>query len=188
MILYGSGGRSFRCLWMLEESGIDYEQVGVDWSAGESRTPEFLAMNPNGKIPLLVDGDLQLFESLAINYHLARNYAVELWVGKGQSESLAMQWLAWGMGELEGPHDAANRANGEIDADRLQISLNALRKALAARPYLMGDTFSVVDLNTACLLLRPQYRKVAREDVELGQWFRACTGRSALKRAMAETS
>lgn len=188
LILYGTGGRSFRCLWMLEEAGIDYEQVGVDWSAGESRTPEFLAMNPNGKIPVLEDGGLRLFESLAINYHLARNYAVDLWAADSRAESLAMQWLAWGMGELEGPHDSANRAQAAIDVDRLELSLNALRRALSDRAYLLGETFSVVDLNTACLLLRPQYRKVARDDPELGAWFRACTRRPALERAMAKSA
>ncbi len=185
MILYGKGGRSFRCLWMLEEAGVDFQHVPVDWAAGESRTPEFLAINPNGKVPVLDDGSLRLFESLAINYHLARNHAAGLWVEHAQAESLALQWLAWGMGELEGPHDAANRAEQNIDGDRLQVSLDALRAALRSQPYLLGDRFSVVDLNTACLLLRPQYRRIARNDPELSTWFRACTSREALERAMA---
>ena len=173
---------------MLEEAGIDYERVLIDWSAGESRTPEFLAINPNGKIPTLVDEDLRLFESLAINYHLARNYVVDMWVKNSRDESLAIQWLAWGLGELEGPHDAANRHAREIDAEQLQVSLNVLRQTLSNQAYMLGDTFTVVDLNTASLLLRPQYRKIARDDDDLGEWFRACTRRSALERAMAKTA
>ncbi|MEM7096977.1 MAG: glutathione S-transferase family protein [Pseudomonadota bacterium] len=187
MKLYGKGGRSFRCLWMLEEAGIDYEHVLLDWSAGESRTPEFLAINPNGKIPVLVDDDLRLFESLAINYHLARNYAVDMWFNNSRDESLAIQWLAWGLGELEGPHDAANRGEQEIDVERLHVSLNALRQTLSNQSYILGDKFTVVDLNTASLLLRPQYRKVTRDDHELREWFRACTHRPALERATAKT-
>ena len=183
MKLFGKGGRSFRCLWMLEETGIDFEHVLTDWETGESRTDEFLAINPNGKIPVLEDGDLRLFESLAINYHLARNYAVDLWCKNGRDESLAIQWLAWGLGELEGPHDTANRDGVKIDAERLQLSLNALRQTLSEQTYMLGDEFSVVDLNTACLLLRPQYRRIARDDGVLKNWFRACTRRPALQRA-----
>ena len=172
---------------MLEEAGIDYEHVPIDWAQGETRTAEFLAINPNGKIPVLADGELCLFESLAINYHLARNYAVDMWVDSSRDESLAMQWLAWGMGELEGPHDAANRDQTEVDAERLQVSLNALRQALSRHAYMLGNAFTVVDLNTASLLLRPQYRKVARNDRALAEWFRACAKRPALESAIAKT-
>ena len=91
MQLYGVGGRVFRCLWMLEEVGAEYEQIPVDWSAGESRTADFLALNPNGKVPLLVDGDLRLFESLAINYYLARRYAPQLWAANAAQEANATQ-------------------------------------------------------------------------------------------------
>ncbi len=157
----------------------------MDWAAGESHLPEFLALNPNGKVPLLIDGEVRLFESLAINYHLARHHAPSLWVANAQQESLATQWLAWGMGELEGPHDAANRSKAQIDEVRLQRSLDALRAVLGEQAYLLGETFSVVDLNTACLLLRPQYQKIARQDAVLGTWFNACIKRQALTAAMA---
>ncbi|MEM7000840.1 MAG: glutathione S-transferase [Pseudomonadota bacterium] len=183
MKLYGKGVRAFRCLWMLEETGIDYEHVLTDWSSGASRTPEYLAINPNGKVPVLEDGGLRLFESLAINYHLALNYAANLWCNSSRDESLAMQWLAWGMGELEGPHDAANRSETQIHTERLQISLNALRRTLSNQPYMLGEKFTVVDLNTASLLLRPQYRKIALTDQELRAWFKTCTGRPALEKA-----
>lgn len=172
---------------MLEEAGLDYEHVLTDWSAGESRTPEFFTINPNGKIPVLEDGNLQIFESLAINYHLARNYAIDMWFDNSRDESLAMQWLAWGMGELEGPHDAANRDQRSIDSERLQVSLNALRRTLAKQSYMLGERFTVVDLNTACLLLRPQYRKVPHADPVLREWFKACTQRPALGRATLKT-
>lgn len=185
MQLYGIGGRVFRCRWMLEEAGLEYEQVPIDWSKGESRTPEFLALNPNGKVPLLIDEDLRLFEALAINYYLARRYAPGLWVADGHQEALATQWLAWGLAELEGPHDSANRSKSSIDVERFQVSLDALRRCLTQQPFLLGENFSVVDLNTACLLLRPQYQQVAREDAELGEWFDTCVSRPALKKVTA---
>ena len=188
MKLYGKGGRAFRCLWMLEEAGVDYEHILTDWAAGDSRTPEFLAINPNGKIPVLIDEDLRLFESLAINYHLARKYAPQMWVANTKDESLAIQWLAWGLGELEGPHDAANRGEHNIDTDRFRISLDALRRVLSHQTYILGSKFTVVDLNTASLLLRPQYRSVIVDDTDLRGWFKACTSRPTLEQAMSKTA
>lgn len=66
--LYGvPRSRTMRCLWMLEELGVPYENVPTHFATGECKTPEFLTINPNGHIPALVDGDVTLFESLAIN-------------------------------------------------------------------------------------------------------------------------
>lgn len=62
--LYGSPKSSAgRCVWTLEEIGVPYELIGVNMQAKEHKSPEFLAINPNGKIPAMVDGDLTLFES-----------------------------------------------------------------------------------------------------------------------------
>lgn len=70
--LYGTAQpRAFRPLWLLEEIGVPYEQVKTDFANGDTRRVEFLAINPNGHVPALVDGDLALFESLAINLDLA---------------------------------------------------------------------------------------------------------------------
>ena len=182
--LYGANGRAFRCLWMLEEAGVPYERELVAFDTGDTQTDQFLAINPNGKIPVLADGPLVLFESLAINVHIARQHAAELWPSDPVDQSLVVQWLAWAMGELEGPHDAANRTQTSVDAEALQRSLEALRNVLAERDYLLGDAFTVADLNTTCVLLRPQYRAVARDDPELKSWFRRCAGRPALQRAL----
>ena len=180
--LYGTRkSRAFRCLWMLEECGADYTLEPADFATEDVRRPEFLALNPNGKVPVLVDGDLVLFESLAINLYLADQYAAEL---RCQRQPELQQWMMWVMGELEGPHDAVNRTNALIDAARLDRSLDALRRALGASPYLLGDTFSVADLNVSAVLLRPQYRPVVSVDVELSGWFSRCTERPALRRAV----
>ena len=79
--LYGTPQtRTFRPLWMLEELGIPYELVKADFASGGTRTPEFLKINPNGHVPALVDGDLALCESLAINLYLAEKYGrTTLW-------------------------------------------------------------------------------------------------------------
>ena len=65
--LFGiSGSRALRSLWAMEEVGIDYEHLPVSYGA-DSKEASFLSVNPNGRVPALVDGDLQLFESMAIN-------------------------------------------------------------------------------------------------------------------------
>ena len=63
--------RSIRARWTLQELGVDFEAVTVNLMAGEHRTPEFLAINPAGKLPVLVDDDLVLTESVAIAVYLA---------------------------------------------------------------------------------------------------------------------
>jgi Glutathione S-transferase, N-terminal domain len=69
MKLYGfPPTRSIRVLWTLRELGVDFELVEVNLMAGENRRPEFLALNPAGKLPVLVDGDFVLTESVAIDF------------------------------------------------------------------------------------------------------------------------
>ena len=75
MKLYGFGPtRSLRALWSLRELGTDFEFVPVNLVAGEHRHPEFLALNPAGKVPVLVDGDTVIPESAAIILYLAEKY------------------------------------------------------------------------------------------------------------------
>src|SRR2546422_10753603 len=72
--LYGiPRSRTIRPLWMLEELGLPYDNVKVSF-VNETRTPEFLRLNPNGHIPVLQDSSLTLWESLAINLYLARKH------------------------------------------------------------------------------------------------------------------
>ncbi len=73
--LYGSRhNRAFRTYWMLEELGLAYEATPLDTQGGETRTEEFLAVNPNGHVPTLVDGEHVVWESMAINLYLARKH------------------------------------------------------------------------------------------------------------------
>src|SRR6266704_3003775 len=93
--LYGiPRSRAMRPLWMLEELGLPYEQVKVSF-VNDTRKPEFLRLNPNGHIPVLQDGDLVLWESLAINLYLARKYDKGLWPKRVEDEGRAFQWSLW---------------------------------------------------------------------------------------------
>jgi glutathione S-transferase len=106
--LYGvRASRALRSLWAIEELGLEYESVPTNTS-GDTRTAEFLKLNPNGHIPVLVDDTTVLWESLAINLYLARKYgAGSLWPATVADEGRAFQWSLWAMTELEAPLLAA---------------------------------------------------------------------------------
>ena len=102
--LYGvPRSRTMRCLWMLEELGVPYENVPTHFATGDCKKPDYLKINPNGHIPALVDGDVTLFESLAINLYLARKYGGGLWPTSVADEGRAYQWSIWAMTEAEEP-------------------------------------------------------------------------------------
>ena len=102
--LYGvPRSRAMRALWMLEELGVPYENVTTSF-IGETRTPEFLKLNPNGHIPVLRDGDLVVWESLAINLYLAMKYGKGgLWPASQADQGRAIQWSLWAMTTVESP-------------------------------------------------------------------------------------
>ena len=103
--LYGTPQtRTFRPLWMLEELGIPYELVRTDFANGDTHAAEFLKINPNGHVPALVDGDLALFESMAINLYLAEKHGKgTLWPDSEADRARAVQWSFWVMTECEQP-------------------------------------------------------------------------------------
>ena len=84
------GSRADRSLWAIEESSIEYEHIKTKF-VDESRTQEYLKINPNGRLPALVDGALTLFESKAIKLYLTQNYAQELYPTNIADEARANQ-------------------------------------------------------------------------------------------------
>ena len=91
--------RSIRARWTLQELGVDFEAITVDLGAGEHRRPEFLAINPAGKLPAFVDGDLVLTESAAIVLYLAEKYRKFLPTDpRGRAE--VNKWLLFTVTEL----------------------------------------------------------------------------------------
>lgn len=87
-----------RVHWALEELGVSYEKIRVDLAAGEQKKPEYLALNPNGKIPLLVAEGEPIFESLAILLYLGERFGVDkgLFPAPSPGRAVAFKWMAWG--------------------------------------------------------------------------------------------
>ena len=67
--------RAFRTLWMAKELGLEYENIAIDMGKGETRSPDYLAINPNGHIPAIDDDGVILWESMAVNLYLAKKYS-----------------------------------------------------------------------------------------------------------------
>jgi glutathione S-transferase len=190
--------RAIRAIWGIEEVGIDYEHVAVSYGA-DSKDGDYLAINPNGRIPALVDGDLTLFESMAINLYLAKRYGGALYPATAAAEARAWQWSVWAISEIEPlqmqiviqtlftPEEKRNPKviPGAIKA--LQRPLKVLDAALAGREWLMGDSFSVADLNVSSvmLLLRDMHFDT-RMHANVQRWTEACYARPALARALSK--
>lgn len=156
--LYG-GARSRASIvqWYLEELGIPYEFVMLDMAAGAHLQPDYLAINPVGKVPAIVDGDLKLWESGAILLYLAEKY--------GQPVSLEQraeytQWSLFANATL-GP-GIFIEATREKETPRL---LKPLDDRLAHQPYLMGDEFTVADVAVGSMLAYiPMMLKMGYDD------------------------
>jgi glutathione S-transferase len=194
--LYGiPASRALRSIWAIEEVGVEYELVPTNFGE-DSKKPEYLAINPNGRIPALVDGDVTLFESMAINLYLARKYDGGLQPKTLEDEARAVQWSFWGMTELEPPlmqmvlnkvmlpESQRDAAAVEAAENTIQKPLGVLDAALAERPYLLGDAFTIADLNAASVLSLAQFVRFDFSSIaNVQRWYDACTARPAFARA-----
>jgi glutathione S-transferase len=194
--LYGiSGSRALRAIWGMEETGIEYTHVSTNF-AEDSKEQDYLAINPNGRIPALVDGDLTLFESMAINLYLAKKYGQGLYPSRIEDEGRAWQWSLWGISEIEPlqmqvvvqklftPEPKRNPKVTENALRGLERPLKVLDDQLAQRPYLLGDEFSVADLNVAAVMLLFGMVGIdASAHTHVSRWLDTCYARPALARA-----
>src|ERR1700687_1859263 len=100
--LYGNPrSRATRCLWMLEEMGEPYQLIEKSTRSDDLQSAEYLRLNPNAKIPTLVDGDVVLWESMAINLYLAQKYQGPMHCAGPEVLGLAAQWSFWAVLEME---------------------------------------------------------------------------------------
>ena len=154
--------RAFRCIWAAEEAGLAYEVVPVGFGPG-IKTEAFLKVNPNGKIPAMEDGALVLFESLAINLHIAARAGAPL-LPAGDDASRVLQWTLWAGTEVEPAamqwgYNTYMRPPAERDAGQaaagaagLHARLDVLEGQLGHHPHLLGADFTIADCNLAGVL------------------------------------
>ena len=194
--LYGSSkGRASRSLLALEELGLSYEQVPLKPWESEADKARLAALNPNGRVPVLDDSGLVVWESMAINLYLGDRYGGPLWPATAALRAKLYQWSVWAQTSIDVmtrhmgrfSQDAAVKAAAE--AERL-AALSILDGALAGRPYLLGDHFTLADLNVAATLVEPWEEGRIDGDLdpaghgltELADWLGRCIGRESWTR------
>jgi glutathione S-transferase len=197
-LLGTAASRTSRVLWTLEELGLDYRHVSVDHRRGENKEGGFLALSPTGQIPILKDGETIVRQSLAINLHLVfENAPNALLAGDAAMRAAALEWSLWAATEIE-PHsffrltetakpaeeqDAAGLARAETATRR---ALDYLEGSLEGRTYLVGEQFTIADINAVGpleYLQRSAFALDAWPRVQV--WLARCQERPAYKTVLA---
>ncbi|MGA8816926.1 MAG: glutathione S-transferase family protein [Xanthobacteraceae bacterium] len=188
--------RAFRALWIAEELGLVYQHLPIEIGEAGARSPEFLALNPNGRLPFIDDDGFVLFESLAITLYLAKKHSPgRLYPAALQAEAKAWQWSFWAISEVDRGVNiwslhAVRLPPNERDAARRDEALKViaapfriLDSAVAAQPYLLGDQFTVADLNVAAVISRAIDMDLSAVP-NLKAWLTRCLERPAARAAL----
>jgi glutathione S-transferase len=166
MKLYEFGPtRALRARWTLQELGVGFEAVQIDLTAGEASTPEFLRLNPTAKLPVLVDGDQVLTESVAIVLYLAEKYPDGGLLPENLTErAQAYRWLLFTATELEQPlwrmarhvflYPKEKRSPADIQLAREDFRplAEVMDRHMQGRSYVVGDSATVADFVLAYTL------------------------------------
>ena len=182
----------------LEELGLPYEVRAVNLLAGEQKMPEFLALNPNGRIPVIVDhdcDDLVVFESGAILIHLAEK-AGRLLPADPRGRMAALQWLMFQMGGI-GPMMGQANVFGRYLPEKIPVAIERYRSEcrrlfevldarLAEAEWLAGDEYSIADIANWCWVRTWRWSGVDIEGLtHLKRWLDVMKARPACQRGVA---
>jgi glutathione S-transferase len=182
--------RSFSAIWLLEESGLPYERVLTDISTGAQKTPEYLAINPMGKVPGLKDGDAALGEAAAICAYIADRYP-ETKLAPDITDPLRARYLQWLFfspsciepamiqifTKLEVPPSTAAWGSATQTFDVLDT-------ALQKGPWILGERFSAADITIGSGLHFAVRRfKMLPSRPSFDAYLDRCEARSAFQRA-----
>jgi glutathione S-transferase len=144
--------RAASVVWMLEEVGVPYELRSVDIMKGAQKAPDLVALNPMGKLPILTDDEAVVTESAAIALYLADRYAYGRLAPRVDDKARAtyLRWSLFAPSVIE-PGAMAKQAGWaykEVQAGwgSYETMLTAMESAIANRPYLLGDNFSMADV------------------------------------------
>jgi len=141
----------------LEEAGVAYEPIPVDTRAGDQHKPDFVAINPNGKVPVIVDGDTTVFDSNAILMHLGETTGKFMPEDTAKNRGELLSWMMFvgtGVGPYSGqavhfqhmaPEDLPYAKKRYIFEAKRHYGI--LNDHLADRTYMVGDTYTIVDMN-----------------------------------------
>lgn len=184
-----------KVLWFLGELDVDYEFVDTGGDAGGLDAPEYRALNPNGRVPTLVDGDLPVWESHAILRYLAADRApARFWPDDPAERSRVDRWMDWSQSgfdrwfmDLFWGHWRTPEPDRDLAANRERIGrclhyMGLLDDALARSPYVVGDTLTLADVPVGALMYRYANLDVTGElPANVARWYEALCERPAFR-------
>ncbi len=151
-----TSGNVQKVVWLLEEMGQPYRREDYGRQFNNTQTPEYLRLNPNGKVPTLVDGEVVVWESNTILRYLCNKLGSPLYPAEAGARSQVERWMDWQLSALNGPYlaifrdarkPAAERGpTWAADARELGQQLALLEGALAAQPWVAGAAMSIADI------------------------------------------
>lgn len=174
---------SRRVVSLLEQENIPYEAQFVDMMKGEYLSEAFLAINPNHQVPVLVDGDLKIFESNAILRYICGKYQLEHWYPSDPvARARVDQWLDWTQCRLSPAvvdivlNRVFMKEEGDVEAiDRgikqMEELSSILEQALEGQPYLAGDQPTIADLALASNIFHLSLADEAPESNNIRAWY-----------------
>lgn len=194
--IYGiAASRASRPLWVAHELGLAYEHVPLPYQGGATRTPEFLALNPNGHIPVVDDNGVLVWESMACALYLAGRFqgagAEPLAAVNHAEQAEILRWSFWAVTECETDaltflmHRVAmppERRKPELAvqaAHRLLPALRVLEQHLQDRDHIAGERFTVADICVASVLAWVQRAEAMPQYPRLAGWLERCLARPA---------
>lgn len=191
-----------KAVWGLEELGLPYERVEAGGAFGRVRDPDYLAMNPNGLVPVLEEDGFVLWESNAILRHLARGHEAHgLWPEDLRAAALADQWLDWQATRftpatrdafwqtVRTPADRRDQATIDRSVAASEECAAILDAHLMGRAYMVGERFTVADIAVAAATHRWLHLDVPRiERPALRAWYARVRERPAASVALPPLS
>jgi glutathione S-transferase len=208
--IYGIGpSRAVRPIWTALELGVPFELISTPYAGGATRTPEFLVINPNGHIPVLIDeradGAITVWESMACALYIARVHGTvdgqSITPATPREEAEALRWSFWTVSELESdaltvlmhrmamPEDQRKPELADKAESRLKVPLAVLEQHLQAQhakgeACLAANRFTVADVCVASVAswIRPAAALLAQYPA-VAAWVKACVDRPAQTQA-----
>ncbi len=167
-----------KVMWLIAELGLPYEHIPAGANFGRLDEPQFRALNPHGKIPVIQDGDLTVWESQAILRYLGAQYGRgEFWSDSAAERAVVDGWLDWSLATLQSDFNGffwayfrtpeAERDWAVIDSGRERsiADFRLLDGILAKRPFMIGNTLSLADIAIGCFLYRYFEFDIERPDL-----------------------
>ncbi|WP_018184259.1 glutathione S-transferase [Kaistia granuli] len=187
-----------KVLWCAEEIGLAYEAIPAGGAFGLTGDPTYRAMNPNGLVPTIRDGDFVLWESNAIVRYLAARYALGTLAPEPATlRASADRWMDWTTSSLAAPFRDVfwgmvrtapdRRDSAAIEAGRTKCAalLGMADQALAEQPYLSGPSFGMGDIPLGCFVYAWFAMPIERPDLpHLAAWYERLSARPAYRKAV----